>query len=159
MTLEVCFEGQVHGIYLDDETENVTITGNTSFRNSNSGLLVNKQSASITATGNTFYDNKTTQLRLVNISSSIVTKQNILFARRSGSLALYLEAGTPLAAINSDDNYLCRPIWEPNGINSPGYTTSPISWQNYHDGGTVQSNNRFYSIENWASISTQDPLL
>ncbi len=154
------YTGQVHGIYNDGNTTNVTISDNTSFNNAHSGLWFGSN-GEITATGNTLYNNKVAQIKGIDnerLYTNINIKNNNLFAVDKGSLVLSFNVDKKsMIEIASDNNNLCRPVYEPSSINAaPGYSQIPFNWDMYHDGGTVEAEYSFFSVDKWIKLTNKD---
>ncbi len=46
---------------------------------------------------------------------------------------------------------------EPENIRgAKGYSIVPFSWDTYHDGGTIETLNTFFSLENWKKLNGKD---
>ncbi|WP_162944649.1 right-handed parallel beta-helix repeat-containing protein [Flavisolibacter nicotianae] len=152
------YAGLVHGIYMDGNSSNVAIENNTCFNNVCSGLFLGS-SNNIYARNNLLYNNTRTQLKLADTKdyfSNITIKNNILFGRDSAQLVLDAEALMHgLYNFGSiDSNYYCRPLYEPQGLDSIfGYPHVP-TYYNYPGGGIVQAYNRnFYSLDAWQTLA------
>lgn len=153
--------GQVHGLYMDGYTTGVTLRGNSSFGNDDSGMWIGSN-GEITADSNTLYDNKTAQLRGYDVNrawTNIVSKRNILFAKAQGQRVMHLDINYPTSSypqFTSDSNYMCRPIWEPFGINANGF--SVLTWDAHTDGGVIYNlpDGKFKSLDVWKTYSGKD---
>ncbi|WP_162944775.1 carbohydrate-binding protein [Flavisolibacter nicotianae] len=154
------FIGQVHGIYMDGNTANVTIRNNTCFNNSRSGIWLGSN-ASITVTGNTLYNNAVGQIcahDMKAVFTNMVVRNNILFAVTQEQLCMsaILRSNYYTSAFSMDSNFYCRPVFEVSGINSNGYPNSG-SYVNYPDGGIIEAYDlRFYSLDTWQQLSGMD---
>ncbi|MBD0327797.1 MAG: right-handed parallel beta-helix repeat-containing protein, partial [Pyrinomonadaceae bacterium] len=151
--------GWVHGIFMDGNSGNVTIEGNTSFNNAYSGLWFGS-SKNMQASNNLFYNNTTTQVKLVDTDSSLSNVNitgNMLVARDSIQLGISIETRGLYNFGTLDNNYYCRPLYEPQGISTGGYPNAPYSFANYPGGGFVQPpDHRFYSLDQWQALSGRD---
>jgi hypothetical protein len=154
------YGGQVHGIYMDGGTGNVTITNNTVANCSHSGIWLSSPKG-ILATGNTLYNNTVAQIKVsenVDKISNLILKNNVLFATDSAKLVgSFLLNQTALASIGTiDSNYYSRALYEPTGVSTGGYPHVP-TFYNYPGGGIIEApDNRFYSLDTWQSLSNQD---
>jgi hypothetical protein len=154
------YGGQVHGIYMDGGTGNVTITNNTVANCSHSGIWLSSPKG-IVATGNTLYNNTVAQIKVsenVDKISNLTLKNNVLFATDSAKLvASFLLHQTSLASVgNIDSNYYSRALYEPTGVNTAGYPHVPTFF-NYPGGGIIEApDSKFYSLDAWQNLSNQD---
>ncbi len=105
----------VQGIYLDDNTNHTTVTGNTTAFCGQTGIF-NHNSTYTTITNNTMYNNGKEQflaVRVANPVSNVTVKNNIMFSRTSSQIVNRIESyyGTNnLAQFGTfDSNYYCRP--------------------------------------------------
>ena len=105
-----------NGIYLDANTNHVTVLRNTAAYCARSGMF-NHAATYSDIENNTFYNNAYTQFLLVretNPVSNIVSTGNIMFAKTASQLASRMESYygtnnlTSVGAVNY--NYYCRPI-------------------------------------------------
>lgn len=106
----------VQGIYLDDNTNHTTVTGNTTAFCGQTGIF-NHNSTYTTITGNTMYDNGKEQflaVRVANPVSSVTLKNNIMFSKTSTQIVNRIESyygSNNLAQFGTfDSNYYCRPF-------------------------------------------------
>ena len=133
-----------HGIYLDDNTNHVTVSGNTVANCTQSGIFShNATYANIT--NNTMYNNGQEQFLVVrsyNPISYVTATSNIMFAKTVDQLATRMESYYGYNNINEmgniTNNYHCRPIdnnymfyymYLQNGTYYPSYQTL-AGWQN-----------------------------
>lgn len=100
----------VWGIYLDEHSVNIEITGNTVYNCPTAGLLIYYSGKSI-AKNNTFYSNGH-QIQITSPTSGIQLDNNIYFAKLSSQFAFNIStSATDISKIlNSDKNYYLRPI-------------------------------------------------
>ncbi|RYE32043.1 MAG: hypothetical protein EOP48_31200, partial [Sphingobacteriales bacterium] len=106
-----------HGIYIDDNSDNVEISNNSIAECSESGIYIHN-SRKITISGNTLFDNEK-QLQIVhdnivpnNPIRDVVLTNNILFSKDARQLA------TNIVSLNNDvnkfgkfdSNFYCRPF-------------------------------------------------
>lgn len=148
----------VAGIYMDGGTHNVVIDSNTVF-NSGVGFSLGA-SVNVSATNNSVYNSRVAgyTFSFPNNSGSVF-KHNILVGKDTNSLALAVEiASNYLSTIGTiDSNYYCRPIYEPQGINTTGYSSG---YYNYPGGGISEaytgSAYSYYSLDTWKTLSSQD---
>lgn len=151
------YAGLVHGIYMDGNSTNVTVENNTCFNNVCSGMFLGS-SSNMNVRNNLLYNNTRAQLKLADSKdpfSKITIKNNILVGRDSAQLIVDAEALMHgLYNFGSiDSNYYCRPLYEPQGLDSIfGYPHVP-TYYNYPGGGIVQATNRnFYSLDAWQAL-------
>lgn len=131
------------GIYMDDETTNVTIQGNT-VSNCDRGIYIHN-AHEITIRSNVVYGNYSHQLDFShdNIAPSdpirnITMKKNIFFSKNSGESVWYYStnASDVMSFGTADSNYYARPIAE----NSSVFTLDGTN----------------YSLATWQAASSQD---
>lgn len=153
--------GGSQGIYMDNWTTNDSLVGNT-ISNANSGIYCHN-CASINAFDNTLYNNWQGQIifledegnhkGLVNPDiRNFKNKRNILFSRDANQIVVSLR--TDRNDVDTfgvfDSNYYCRPIFEPDGIN----TTSPTT------GGIIKTDQtsgiKYQSLDIWNSLHPFD---
>ncbi len=155
------FAGNVHGIYIDNNAQYVEIDSNTVARIEGTALELNGANF-ITARNNTFYDGTRAQVDYQQLKrgfAGLSIKQNIFFAKKADQL-IGLYHGNFNNQVNTwgviDSNYYCRPVLEPDGVDTSGYSRSPFLID-YSDGGIIEgTNGRFYSLDKWKEISGQD---
>jgi hypothetical protein len=155
------YAGNVHGIYLDNGTTDVDITDNTVANCSASGLELSAVQ-NVKVLNNTLFNNTQTQVYYWESRGAIhnlIFTNNILFSTRRDQLILLI-AGSLDNIPNwgtLDNNYYCRPISEPDGIDSWGYSNWPKSTDDFNDGGIIQGpTGRFYSLDKWKEAVRQD---
>lgn len=153
------FAGNVHGIYMDGGATDVEITGNSVANCSSSGIELSSPS-NTEVLNNTLYNNTYRQIYFWESKgpiSNLTVKNNILFALKRNELVSYIDGSsntTPNWGV-LDSNYYCRPISEPFGIDTIGY--SQPSYDDYTDGGIIQTFNYHYlSLDKWQAFSNQD---
>jgi len=125
----------VFGIYMDGNSSNVEIEGNTVANIKDGGIFLNI-AHEIKVTNNTFYNNGV-QFSVVygnslqGINKNLIFKNNILFSKKSDQRIFNLQTSEP--DVNNfgefDDNYYCRPANEDLslGFNNNSYKLS--QWQ------------------------------
>lgn len=154
---------QVHGIYMDGNSSNVSIEDNTVFNNSHSGLFFGS-STNMTAKNNLLYNNKVVQLKGIDSKgplSNITINNNVVVARDSAQLAVsFVLVGlnnNPAYNIGSVDyNFYCRPLYEPSGVKTQGYPHVP-TYFNYPNGGiAIAYDQLFYSLDGWQALTGWD---
>jgi Right handed beta helix region/Secretion system C-terminal sorting domain len=151
----------VHGIYLDGGSKNVIVDSNTVSNCSFDGLELSG-SVNVQVLHNTLYNNNAFQMDLGDrFTPNIIFKDNLLFSARPDQGILYIDftAGGSYSTMGTfDSNYYCRPIYEPTGINTRGYSHGTNWAYPYSDGGIVyyHPTNHFYSLDTWKSLSGQD---
>ncbi len=154
--------GNVHGIYLDGGATHVLIDSNTSANISNSGLELSSVE-NVVVRNNTFFNNTYAQIFYVennNPINNLTLKNNILFATKSDQLISLVSNPSAVDKESTwgtlDSNYYCRPISEPQNVDTAGYSHQP-SLFDYPDGGIIGgANYRFYSLDRWKILSGQD---
>ena len=141
-----------YGIYLDDLSNNIVVTGNTT---SNCGWGIELHSVfNVTVKNNTAFHNSMASILLMSDTkagsvsgytnmSNVVIKNNIFFAKTNGQMTLWLY---PLVlpiippALVSDSNYFARPIdngtciltnYQPSGGTQQFATRTLPNWQSY----------------------------
>jgi hypothetical protein len=153
-----------HGIYFDNQASHALVFGNTVAYCSYGGIQMNEYSHDLIVQYNTFYNNTNTQIDFASNSFNSFTgdmiKHNILFASNADQLLLQAHVfGTATyASIGScDSNIYARPIYEPTGINSRGYSHGGWTYP-YSDGGVFyyHPTNHFYSLDKWKEFSKMD---
>jgi parallel beta-helix repeat protein len=157
------YSGQVHGIYMDGNTSNVSIENNTSFNNAHSGLFLGS-ATNINVTNNLLYNNTVAQLKAIDnggLLTNIKINNNTLVARDSAQLIVsfvltghYFEGSYNIGSV--DNNYYCRPLYEPQGIVTQGQPNYP-TYYNYPGGGIAEGyTNQFYSLDTWQKLKGWD---
>ncbi len=136
----------MHGIYMDDNTDHVRVTGNTIANCSQYGIYLHN-AHDLSLDGNTVFnnfiqaaaihDNIAPQSFLTNISFT----NNILFSRLASQLTLrYSSTGNDIGKIGMlDNNYYCRPL-------EPGRQI----------GVYTGNGNTIYDIPGWQQYAGQD---
>lgn len=154
------FSANVHGIYLDGGAGNVDLANNTIANCGNSGVELSS-AVNVNVTNNTFYNNTVTQIYYFESRgpiSNLTFTDNIAFAKESSQLIAIINSNADRESDwgNMNNNYYCRPVSEPHGVDTSGYSHSPLNYD-YPDGGIIQAaNNRFYSLDKWTTIANQD---
>ena len=104
------------GIYLDDNTNHVTVSGNTVANCGQAGIF-NHNATYTNITNNTMYNNGKEQflaVRSYNPVSNVTVTGNIMFAKTATQLASRMDSYSGYNNIpqfgNVDNNYYCRPI-------------------------------------------------
>ncbi len=104
------------GIYLDDNTNHVTVTGNTVANCGQAGIF-NHNATFTNLSGNTLYNNGKSQLMVVrsnNPTSNVTIRDNIAFSKTVSQQAMRAESyygSNNISGIGDvDANYYCRPI-------------------------------------------------
>ncbi len=121
------YSGQVHGIYMDGNSSYVTIDNNTCFSNAQSGLFLGS-STNISVINNLLYNNDVVQLRAIDSKgalSNINIKNNVFVARDTAQLVTSFQTNGQYNIGSVDYNYYCRPLYEPQSINTGGYPNVP----------------------------------
>ena len=120
------------GIYVDDRSANVDITGNTVFNCGNNGIVIHN-SNHINIIDNTVYDNDN-QLIFVHDDlapsfpiTNCTMNNNIFFARQINQMVAKFQAGNSSIDLlgNFDYNYYCRPFDDNLVIYASSNTTNP----------------------------------
>ncbi len=154
------YAGQVHGIYMDGGSANVSITKNTVANSSHAGIWLSSPKGVVVA-NNTLYDNTVAQLKVSENTdqiSNLSVRQNLLFATDSAELisSYFLKFSTLSSIGLVDSNYYARPLYEPTGISTYGYPNVP-TYHNYPGGGIIEgTDNKFYSLDQWQTLANQD---
>lgn len=137
------------GIYTDDGTYNLTITGNTVANGSTRGIYIHN-SHEINIYDNTSYNNNYGQIHFYHdyISESdpirnIDLKGNIFVSRTSNQRTLGFSSikNDVLSLGVANNNYYARPINEPATLSIPGTDNTLAGWQSYsgQDGNSKAS--------------------
>jgi parallel beta-helix repeat protein len=152
------FAGNVHGIYMDGGATDIEISDNTAAYCSSSGLELSSP-RNTQVLNNTFFNNTFRQIyywESFGPISNLTLKNNILLAVHRNELIAYID-GTSNTVPNwgvLDSNYYCRPLFEPDNINSFGYSNG---LDDYPDGGIIQTfDYKYLSLDVWKSYSKQD---
>jgi hypothetical protein len=163
------YSPQCQGIYMDGNTSDVVITGNTVFKVASSGLWLGSNGR-IRALGNTLADNHMMQLGIDDQTASpaeLEVRDNlcVAFEREQlclsvslqrkpagGTWAQYVAAAGTLA-----NNAYCRPVREPDGVRTKGYPRVP-TFEDYPGGGVVSTgwDGLFLSLDVWQKEYLQD---
>lgn len=106
-----------HGIYIDDNSSNVEITGNTAANCFGTGLFIHN-ARNLVIRSNTFYNNQTNQVIASYDRSSLPTisgltyRRNILVSKfPTQKVVMYQSILDNLGSFGSfDSNYYCRPL-------------------------------------------------
>lgn len=140
------------GIYLDNNTKNVEVTGNTVANTDSYGMLMNNPSY-INIHGNTFFNNSP-QIRSTFMSGSNPVTNNIVqanyFISKSATQQSFLliSAEENLSTFGTiDNNYYCRPLDDSGTLFTTSQPSAPYvqrtfsSWKTYlgKDGNSRQS--------------------
>jgi parallel beta-helix repeat protein len=153
------FSGNAHGIYMDGGAWDVEIRDNTVANCSSSGLELSS-SVNMQVINNTFFNNTFRQIyyrEAFGPISNLTLTGNILFSTKRNQLISYIDGSSNTAPGwgTIDYNYYCRPLSEPSGIETIGYSKPNLD--DYTDGGIIQPyNGRFYSLDKWQAFSQQD---
>jgi len=142
-----------HGIYADDYSNGITIECNT-VANSTRGIFLH-DARNIIVRNNTAYNNLYafyTQADALNAITNCEIVDNIFFATsRSQYTSTFIQKGNDINGIGTfDNNYYCRPIYEPDGITS---TSSSA-------GGVIRvaiPASTYYSLDAWKKAYGKDP--
>lgn len=135
---------EVHGIYMDDNASQVTISGNT-VANCNSAALVVHNAHDLIFDSNTVY-NSAKQFDLSednnsNVIRNIISSHNIFFSK--SPLQPCMDMSTVVSSAGNlgtfDSNYYCMPI-----------DTSQVIT------AYIGNNNYAFSLSDWKSYSSQD---
>lgn len=156
------YHGAVHGIYIDGGASHIEISGNTVANNADNGMILD--GSDLQAIGNTAFNNMGAQILLldgVGGISAVTIRQNVMFAKRADQnvFSVWLPYNYLSALATIDENRLSRPVSEPSGIDTTGY--SHASWDYpYQDGGTMEvflgSETRYLSMDVWQSRYSMD---
>ncbi len=134
-----------HGIYLDEKASNITVSNNTTTKNSDSGIFLHS-ATSINVTGNTSFDNAKNQLLFSHNTvapnmANINVTGNILFSKETTQKCFYFTSNyDDLAFGNASGNVYARPIDDNQVISIDTYNTSAI----------------LYSLDAWKTLSGLD---
>jgi parallel beta-helix repeat protein len=152
------FAGNVHGIYMDGGATDIQISDNTAAFCSSSGLELSSP-RNTEVRNNTFFNNTFRQIyywESFGPISNLTLKNNILLAVNRNELIAYID-GISNTVPNwgvLDSNYYCRPLFEPDNINSFGYSHG---LDDYPDGGIIQTfDYKYLSLDVWKAYSKQD---
>jgi len=106
------------GIYMDDYSQNVSITDNTVSNCSGGGLFMGWYAKNITLSNNTSYNNKYQfwSLRNTTVLPNFSIQNNIFFARKTDQFVVLIENSSPLEIGTMDYNFQCRPINDDNSF-------------------------------------------
>lgn len=148
-----------HGIYLDINVSGLEIDNNT-IANVDRGIF-NHNCYNLKIHHNTLYNN----VKQIDMTYSqdattfpvrnVTIKNNIFFSRTSTqSVAEYRTLANDIGSFGTfDSNYYCRPIFEPNGINSTssssGGVVKAVTGQYTGDQAT-----KYYSLDTWKKTYT-----
>jgi parallel beta-helix repeat protein len=132
------------GIYMDDNSNNVSVLNNTVAYCANSGIYVHN-TKDYTITGNVLYNNNTRQIGLqddgkgASVSGGVI-RRNQLFSLSSSQEILRLQsADNNMGSFGTfDSNYYCRPSNESNIITTNWFYNKQSSyslsgWQNSYN--------------------------
>jgi len=144
--------GLGHGIYLDDLASNISTTNNT-VANCTRGIFIHEGNNNVVRS-NTVFNNTEGFFTQYNSGPGITgctITSNIFFAKASTQLCSYLSStSNDIAAIGTfDSNYYCRPIFEPNNIQSTSGSA----------GGIIRTSipgTTFYSLDRWQTQFSKD---
>ncbi len=130
------------GIYLDDNTNHVTVTGNTTANCAEAGIF-NHNATYTNITNNTMYNNGEEQflgVRVTNPASNVTLTGNIMFAKTATQFASRIESysgSNNLAQFGIfNNNYYCRPI-----------DNNYIFYDMYQSGGTSYTS--YENLDSW----------
>jgi len=128
-------ETQAQGIYLDGNTVNMVVVGNTVANCANYGVFVNG-SKNIKIENNTLYNNKV-QLYFYNWGPGITginVKKNIYFSKNSSQLALgFYTAANDISTFGiSDSNYYAKPYGDQLLIHTVNFTVDDYLGKPYN---------------------------
>ncbi len=132
------------GIYLDDNTNHVSVLNNTVANCGQTGIF-NHNATNINIANNTLYNNGKEQFLLVRVSnpvSNVTLKNNIMFSKTASQLVSRIESyygSNNLPGIGTvDSNYYCRPI-DNNYIFYDLYQVGSTYYTSYENLSTWQS--------------------
>lgn len=134
------------GLYIDNYSRDVTMTGNTVISSTVAGIHYQRSTGSIS--GNTLYNNSRGSMYSAQVGldepETIITdhSQNVLYSLKKEARTLTLSAGATLAA--GDYNYFFNP-YEPKHIAADGAKTL-AEWQAY-SGLDTHSTAQWFSLE------------
>lgn len=142
--------GGSQGIYLDNNVAGVEIDSNVVF-GTNRGIF-GHDANSLNIHNNTLYNNWESQINLTydNAANPAMTgmqvNNNVFFAYDSTQLvALYQSLTNDISSWGTfNNNYYCRPISEPKGINSTSSTVGGII-------KVIIPSTKYYSLDAWKS--------
>ncbi len=128
-----------NGIYLDDNTNHVTVTNNTISQCGHAGIF-NHNSRDITISNNTMYDNRQEQLLVVrdyivtNPVRNVTITNNIMFSKTASQLANNVTSveNDIRQMGNFNSNYYCRPI-DNNYVFFDAYYSGGQLYQQYNN--------------------------
>ncbi len=141
-----------NGIYLDDNSANIEVAGNTVAYTTNAGLLLHN-SHDILVKNNTFYGNATQMILQKDAASVALVRDNIVVnnifvSKDATQFTASFFTNSNATDIDSfgriDSNYYSRPIDDSVTI-STSYVDKPV--------GKI---NKFYSLEEWKSGYNKD---
>jgi len=143
---------EAQGIYLDDYANGIEVSGNTIANCRKAFFLHNGRNAVVS--NNTFYNNEygfRTQFDAGPGITGCKITRNILFARLSTQLCSYFTSTTAnVANVGTfDSNYYCRPLFEPNGINTTSSSSGGIS-------KVSTPSSTYYSLDAWRTAYGKD---
>lgn len=151
---------QVYGMYFDGAASNCTAIGNTVGNSYGSGINSNG-SQNVDIENNTVYNCRIASIQLVNWYapdqnfSGLTIKHNIFFGKDSTQIcwqSINLSGGASISAWGSiDNNYYCRPVYEPSSISLAYYGDGPGTIIDAEAGTFTQ-----YSLDTWKTFSSID---
>jgi hypothetical protein len=154
----------VHGLYMDNNSRHTIIDSNTVAFCAYGGLEMNTGTNDLMVQHNTFYNNGVDQIDLGisdTLYANITFRNNLLFSTQPDQLTLILNLfnGASFNTMGSfDSNYYCRPLLEPKGVNTGGYSHGQNWSFPYSDGGIIfyHPTKHFYSLDKWKMLSNLD---
>lgn len=159
------YSGQVHGIYCDAFSADISIHDNFVFRASGAGLFIGSNER-VTVLNNIFWDNVTSGGHILSDQDTIkviVIKHNQFISKDSGCTAMVFNNLSAVAksGLTIDSNVYSRPVWQPSNLNGiPGFSSVPFRWASYTDGGIINyiasGASHFYSIDKWKPFYGKD---
>ena len=132
-------QNYAEGIYADDETNNLIISGNTVANGAGRGIYIHN-AHEIQILNNTVYNNGSYQIHFAhdNIAPSdpirnINMKGNIFFARTSDQIVVrFSTVSNDIQNFGvADNNYYARPINEPTTLYIPGTNNTLSGWRSF----------------------------
>jgi len=148
------YDGGALGIYTDGGARNVEIDSNSVSSCSYSGFLL-QSPIGVTLKQNTSFNSIVAQIDHAtdnNAISTLTETGNIWFAKQASQLVVKMRLSSNyLSSLGVlDSNFYCRPINEPQGINTNEDNGQGIN-RIY-----LGSEWRWYSLDTWKTVSSQD---